>query len=103
MKRLSLFLALLLTWPFAQAQTVGENIDVTHYAIHVNELNFTDRTLQGETFVDFTATANVQQIVLELKSLVVTSVTATGASVANFSQDGDFLIINLASSMATAR
>lgn len=100
MKRLSLFLALLLTWPFAQAQTAGENIDVTHYAIHVNELNFTDRTLQGETFVDFMATANVQQIVLELKYLVVTSVTATGALVDNFSQDGDFLIINLASSLA---
>jgi aminopeptidase N len=100
MKRLSLFLALLLTWPFAQAQTAGENIDVTHYAIYVNELNFTNHTLQGETFVDFTATANVQQIVLELKSLVVTSVTATGASVANFSQDGDFLFINLASPMA---
>ena len=100
MKRLSLFLALLLTWPFAQAQTAGENIDVTHYAIHVNELNFTNHTLQGETFVDFTATANVQQIVLELKSLVVTFVTATGASVANFSQDGDFLFINLASPMA---
>lgn len=100
MKQLSLFLALLLTWPFAQAQIAGENIDVTHYAIHVNELNFTNHTLQGETFVDFTATANVQQIVLELKSLVVTSVTATGASVANFSQDGDFLFINLASPMA---
>lgn len=100
MKQLSLFLALLLTWPFAQAQTAGENIDVTHYAIHVNELNFTNHTLQGETFVDFTATANVQQIVLELKSLVVTSVTATGASVANFSQDGDILFINLASPMA---
>jgi aminopeptidase N len=101
MKRLSFLLALLLTWLFAKAQTAGDGINVTHYGIHVNELNFTDRTLQGETFVDFTATANVQQIVLELKALVVTSVTATGASVANFSQDGDFLIINLASSMAT--
>ena len=99
MKRLFFLLALLMTWPFAQAQTAGEGIDVTHYGIHVNELNFSSRTLQGETFVDFTATANVQQIVLELKSLVVTSVTATGASVANFSQDGDFLIINLASSL----
>jgi aminopeptidase N len=101
MKRLSLLLALLLIWPFAKAQTAGDGIDVTHYGIHVYELNFTSRTLQGETFVDFTAMDNVQQIVLELKSLVVTSVTATGASVANFSQDGDFLIINLASSMAT--
>ena len=100
MKRLSLFLALLLTWPFAQAQTAGENIDVTHYAIHVNELNFTNRTLQGETFVELTATANVQQIVLELKTLDVTSVTATGATVADFNQTDDFLTINLASPLS---
>ena len=100
MKRLVFLLVLLMTWPFAKAQTAGDGIDVTHYGIHVNELNFSSRTLQGETFVDFTATANVQQIVLELKSLVVTSVTAMGASVTNFSQDGDFLIINLASSLA---
>ena len=100
MKRFSLFLALLLTWPFAQAQTAGENIDVMHYAIHVNELNFTDRTLQGETFVDLTATANVQQIVLELKTLDVTSVTATGATIADFNQTDDFLTINLASPLS---
>ena len=99
-RRLPILLALLLTWPFVKAQTAGEGIDVTHYGIHVNELDFTNRTLQGETFVDFTVTANVQQIVLELKSLAVTSVTATGASVTNFSQEGDFLIVNLASPLA---
>ena len=97
-------LCLILGWLFPmavlQAQTAGEGIDVTHYAIHVNELNFSNRTLQGETFVDLTATASVQQIVLELKTLNVTSVTATGATVSNFSQAGDFLTINLSSPLA---
>ena len=85
---------------FAKAQTAGENIDVTHYTIHVNELDFTNHTLQGETFVEFTATGEVQQVVLELKSLEATSVTATGATVSDFSQSGDFMTINLASPLA---
>ena len=102
MKRLSLLLALLLPLALvSKAQTPGENIDVTHYSIHVNELNFTDRTLQGETYVDITAMADVQQIVLELKSLVATSVTVLGgATMADFSQNGDILTINLASPLA---
>ena len=99
MKRLFFLLASLLIWPFAQAQTAGEGIDVTHYGIHINELDFTNRTLQGETFVDLTATDNVQKIVLELKTLEVTSVTADGASVSGFSQEGDFLTINLTAPM----
>lgn len=99
MKKLFLFLSLLL--PFLlNAQTPGEGIDVEHYGIRINELNFGERTLQGETTVHFTTTANTQQVVLELKSLVVTSVTATDATVAGFSQDGDKLIINLASPLA---
>ena len=100
MKRLLLSLALLLAFATMQAQTAGEGIDVTHYGIHLNEVNFANRTLQGETFVDFTATANVQQIVLELKTLDVTSVTATDVTVSDFSQTGDFLVINLSAPMA---
>lgn len=95
MKKLTFLLALLLTLPFAQAQTAGENIDVTHYAIHVNELNFSDHTLMGETFVTLTTTASTDNFVLELKSLNATSVTSDGYSVNHFSQDGDFLIIVL--------
>ena len=82
------------------AQTAGENIDVTHYEIHIGDFDFTNRTLQGETFVDFTASASVQQVVLELKYLAVSTVTATGATVSEFSQSGDFLTINLASPLA---
>ena len=100
MKKLSFLLAFLLLMTFAQAQTAGENIDVTHYEIHVGDFDFTNHTLQGETFVDFTATASVQQVILELKYLEVSAVTATGATVSDFSQSGDFLTINLASPLA---
>lgn len=99
MKKLFFILSILL--PFAlRAQTTGENIDVTHYEIHIGDFDFSNRTLQGETFVDFTATASVQQIILELKYLEVSTVTATGATVSDFSQSGDFLTINLASPLA---
>ena len=102
MKKLSLILCLclMLSGSSLIAQTAGENIDVTHYEIHIGDFDFTNRTLQGETFVDFTASASVQQVVLELKYLAVSTVTATGATVSEFSQSGDFLTINLASPLA---
>ena len=100
MKKLSFLLGFLLLMTFAQAQTSGENIDVTHYEIHVGDFDFTNHTLQGETFVNFTATASVQQVILELKYLEVSAVTATGAMVSDFSQSGDFLTINLVSPLA---
>ena len=101
MKKLSLLFTFCLLLSSLVAQTAGEGIDVTHYAIHVNELNFADHTLQGETFVDFTATADVSQIVLELMYLEVSAVTATGATVSDFSQSGNFLTINLAAPLSS--
>ena len=64
MKRLSLFLALLLTLPMAalKAQTAGENIDVTHYAINLWGIDFTNQTLQGEAFIDFSTTASTASV-----------------------------------------
>ena len=96
MKKLSLLLMLTMLFATAKAQTAGENIDVEHYSIHIYELDFANRTLQGETFVYFRATADVSQIVLELKSLEVSAVTSTTVLVSGFSQNGDYLIVNLA-------
>ena len=96
----ALLMAFLLPISVLMAQTIGENIDVTHYEIHVNDLNFVDRTMQAETFVDLVATASVQQIVLELKSLDVSSVTAIGATISSFAQISDYLMINLVSPLA---
>ena len=93
MKRLLLFLVLLLTFANLQAQTVGENIDVTHYEIHLWGFDFTNRTLQGEAFVDFNTTASLSTLVLELKTLTVTDVASDYYGVESFSQEGDFLTI----------
>ena len=93
MKRLLLFLVLLLTFANLQAQTVGENIDVTHYEIHLWGFDFTNRTLQGEAFVDFNTTASLSTLVLELKTLTVTDVASDYYGVESFSQEGDFLTV----------
>ncbi|MCQ2319495.1 MAG: T9SS type A sorting domain-containing protein [Bacteroidales bacterium] len=74
---------------------VGENIDVTHYEIRINNLDFTNHTLDAVTTVTLTALGAVSEIDLELKSLTVTSVTSNDLIVSSFSQDGDILKILL--------
>ena len=97
MKKASFLLAMLLL-PFwaLQAQTPGEHINVNHYEIHVGNFDFANRTLQGETFVEFTATDRVPAVVLELKYLTVTEVDCDFVGVESFSQEGDFLTITFA-------
>lgn len=85
----------------ANAKTkIGENIDVTHYEIHINEIDFTNHTLQAQTIVTLTTLNATNAIELELKTLTVSAVTSTDATISNFSQTGDVLTINLASSLA---
>lgn len=84
----------------ANAQTPGENINVTHYEIHLNDLDFINHTLQAQTIVTLTAVNSTNTVVLELKSLTASAVTATGADVSSFSQNDDVLTINLASALA---
>lgn len=74
---------------------VGENIDVTHYEIRINNLDFTNHTLDAVTTVTLTALGAVSEIDLELKSLTVTDVTSNDLIVSSFSQDGDILKILL--------
>lgn len=99
MKKLLSIILIFTTW-LAYAQTPGENINVTHYEIHLNNFDFTNHTVQAQTIVTLTAVNSTNAIALELKSLTVSAVTATGANVSNFSQNGDILTINLASAMA---
>ena len=94
MKKIFLILSILL--PFAlKAQTAGENIDVTHYEIHLSDFDFTSHTLMGYAYVTVTTTAPTDTFVLELKSLNVTYVSSDGYSVNHFSQEGDLLVIVL--------
>jgi len=97
MKKTQLLLILILTLGLSSltAQTSGEGIDVNHYEIRVWDFDFTNHTLQGETFIEFTATSNINTIMLELKSLVASDVACDFYSVESFSQDGDFLTITL--------
>ena len=100
MKKIFTFI-LIFTALFATAQTsIGENIDVTHYEIHLNNIDFTNHTLQAQTIVTLTAKNATNTVELELKRLMVSDVTATGANVSDFYQEGDILIINLASALA---
>lgn len=92
MKRFTLLLMVLLLALATKAQTSGESIDVSHYEIHVWDFDFANRTLQGETFVNFTTTAEISSVVLELKSLTVTDVTGN-YEIESFGQDGDLLTI----------
>lgn len=99
MKKL-LSIILIFTTLLAYAQTPGENINVTHYEIHLNNFDFTNHTLQAQTVVTLTALNAVNSFELELKSLNVTSVTSNDANVSSFAQSGDILSINLASALA---
>lgn len=98
---LALFLsACLALSSYAKSDEVGQNVDVKHYEIHLNEINISERTLDATTIVTLTSLASLDKIELELKSLNVTAVTADNAAVESFSQDGDILTINLISSLA---
>ena len=85
---------------FANAQTPGENINVIHYEIHLNDFNFTSHTIQAQTTVTLTAKETINSFDLELKTLTVSAVTSNMANVSNFSQNGDVLTINLASPLS---
>ena len=85
---------------FANAQTPGENINVMHYEIHLNNIDFTNHTLQAQTTVTLTALNATNSIELELKSLTVIDVSSTDVNVSGFTQNGDVLTINLASPLS---
>ena len=87
------------------AQTPGENIDVTQYEIRLSNFNFTDHTLQGEALVTLNATANTNIIVLELKTLTVSDVLCEtpGFGVNGFNQNGDLLTITLSEMLSAGQ
>ena len=94
MRKTILFVLLaLLGIGLAPAQTPGEGFDATHYEIRLWDFNLSQHTLQGETFIDFTTTAPLSTMVLELKTLTVTDVACDEYDVVDFSQSGDLLTV----------
>ena len=100
MKKLFTLILVFATITAIAKTNVGENIDVTHYEIHLNNIDFTNHTLQAQTVVTLTALNAVNSFELELKSLNVTSVTSSDANVSNFTQNDGVLTISLASPLA---
>ena len=98
MKKVLLVIGILALIARVQAQTPGENFDVTHYAIHLNNIDFTNHTLQGETFVTLTTTAPTNTFVLELKSLAVNSVSGTGCEVYDFGHNPETDLVTIVTS-----
>jgi Aminopeptidase N len=97
MKKLFTLILVFATITAIAKTNVGENIDVTHYEIHLNNIDFTNHTLQAQTVVTLTALNAINSFELELKSLNVTSVTSNDANVSNFTQNDGILTISLAS------
>ena len=93
MKKILMIIGILTLMGCINAQTPGENFEVTHYEIRLWDFNFTAHTLQGEAFVDIAVTAPTNTFVLELKSLTVTDAATESYDVTSFSQNGDFLTI----------
>lgn len=96
-------LSLLLTICFfsfsAKSNEVGNDIDVSHYEIHLNEFNIDEKTLDASATISLTALNDIETIELELRSLTVTSVISEEINVKEFSQKDDVLTISLASTL----
>lgn len=96
-------LSLLLTICFfsfsAKSNEVGNDIDVSHYEIHLNEFNITEKSLNASATITLTTLNDIDAIELELRSLTVTSVVSEEINVKEFSQKDDILIISLDSTL----
>ena len=99
MRRLIILSIAILFASFAMAQTAGQDIDVIRYDIHLSQFDFSEKTFQGVTEVDFKATNDITSVVLELKTLEVSEVTCPQYDVAGFEQDDDLLVVHFASTI----
>ena len=97
-------LSLLLTICFfsfsAKSNEVGNDIDISHYEIHLNEFNLDEKTLDASATITLTALNDIETIELNLRSLTVTSVISEEINVKEFSQKDDVLTISLASTLS---
>lgn len=84
---------------FAKSNEIGDNIDVKHYEIHLDEINIADKTLDATAIITFETLNSLNSIELELKSLNVTSVVSNGVEVESYSQEGDLLKIEFVSAI----
>lgn len=78
---------------------VADTIDAIHYAIHLQNIDFEQQTIQAETHIRLRPKMTVNTISLELKALQVSNVSSDDVGITGFSQNGDLLRINLSESL----
>ena len=97
---LSLFLALCLSFSsLAKTNEIGDNVDVKHYEIRLNTIDFSNKTLEAVTTITITAKEEINSLDLELKTLEVNAVSCNISDVVDFSQESDVLSIDFASAI----
>lgn len=101
MKKLFPLLIMMAFMPFCRSnQTIaGEGIDISHYEIHLNEIDFDNRTIGATATITLKAVSAINSFALELKTLTVSNVVSSDIEVSGFSQSGDLLSVNLSSAM----
>jgi hypothetical protein len=80
----------------AQYRNPADSLDAIHYEIHINNIDFQAKTIEGSTTVLLTThAATIPVINLELIQLTVTNVLLNDIPVSVFSQSDSLLIIPL--------
>jgi len=81
---------------------LSDTLDAEHYAIYIDELNFTTKEIVAKTDITLTSKVdNLGEIKLELQDLIVDDVKVDGVSVSNFTHEGSLIVIPLATAMSS--
>jgi aminopeptidase N len=79
---------------YAQHSSPADNLDATHYEIHINSIDFQAKSITGSTTVTLTPLAGqVETINLELIQLEASAVWLNGSPVTDFTQTDSLVII----------
>ena len=98
MKLKNIILAIAVMLPFL---ATAQNIDVKHYDIHVNEIDFQTMSINCFTEVTFEALTDVNSIALELKALTISEMLFNQGTdgITGYQHTGDSVFITFASTI----
>ena len=102
--RFTILAAILFTvQSYAQDQELkSDSLDVLHYTINLNELNFSTFTIDACTEIKITAKEDdITAIPFDLLQLEISSIAIDGSSVSDFDYNDTLLVIPLASALNT--
>jgi len=98
MKLKNIFLAIAVLLSFV---ATAQNIDVKHYDIHINEIDFTTNSISCFTEVTFEALTDVNSIALELKNLTISEMLFNQGTdgINGYQHVGDSVFIDFSSTI----